>query len=459
MSAIPTFDPCKHWLGVDAVDLVSPHRVLGIAPSVTDPVAIVQAADRRLAVLREVDPGPFGRARDALVARVCEARDGLLQSGRAVGPPAGIAPPPVPPPVPSPVPAPVPAVPASAIEPEPAAAEPDFGVVPFAPRPVRQPIRRGSRDTGPALVSLALLLVAAGALAAYVFRPELFAGLRPRQIASRPEASQRPPVDESGATAPAETDPAVPAPPADAATRPEEEEPPRPVKPTRKPREPRPVMPADERPPPPEDASPPPTTPTTPATETPDPETRAAALARVDERLAAAYAALREEDFEVAHDALAAAAGAATEAEDQEAVDRVGRWKLLARYAERFPGYREQAFAAAKAGREYDVKGTVIAVIEVNDEVFVYRVQGQNRRVPRDKIPEVVSLAIVSEWFAGDGRAANHIFLGVHHLARPQPDPVAAADEFRTAARGGEDVASLEALLDDPLVTAAAGDQ
>jgi hypothetical protein len=69
------FDPCRQWLGIDAVELVTPHRVLGISPLETDPLVIVRAADQKLGVLRSIDPGPLGRARDALVTRVEQARD------------------------------------------------------------------------------------------------------------------------------------------------------------------------------------------------------------------------------------------------------------------------------------------------------------------------------------------------------------------------------------------------
>ncbi|NBT12315.1 MAG: hypothetical protein EBS56_01770, partial [Planctomycetia bacterium] len=72
------FDPCRQWLGIDAVDLGDPHRVLGISPAEFDRLAVLRAAESRLAKLRGVPAGPFSRARDALIARVEEARETVL---------------------------------------------------------------------------------------------------------------------------------------------------------------------------------------------------------------------------------------------------------------------------------------------------------------------------------------------------------------------------------------------
>ena len=82
------FDPCKQWLGIDAVDLVNPHRVLGIGPGETDPLAVLRAAEARLAMLRSVEPGPFAVARQALVKRVEEAREAVLRQISAGARPA-----------------------------------------------------------------------------------------------------------------------------------------------------------------------------------------------------------------------------------------------------------------------------------------------------------------------------------------------------------------------------------
>ena len=116
------FDPCKQWLGIDALSLSDPWLVLGIARGETNPLAIVRAADAKLAVLRAVPAGPLTLARDALVKRVEAARDELLAAASQGAPaaPAPLAPPPRPTFAPPPVPMapPVPQVVAAA-EPSP----------------------------------------------------------------------------------------------------------------------------------------------------------------------------------------------------------------------------------------------------------------------------------------------------------------------------------------------------
>ncbi|MCX7405876.1 MAG: hypothetical protein NT089_09145, partial [Planctomycetia bacterium] len=72
------FDPCKQWLGIDAVDLEDPRRVLGVAQTESDPLAVIRAAGIRLSLLRGISPGPFEIARNALIKRVEEAREALL---------------------------------------------------------------------------------------------------------------------------------------------------------------------------------------------------------------------------------------------------------------------------------------------------------------------------------------------------------------------------------------------
>ncbi|NDC62974.1 MAG: hypothetical protein EBZ59_03085, partial [Planctomycetia bacterium] len=72
------FDPCRQWLGIDAVELAEPRRVLGLAPTESDPLAVIRAADARLSRLRSVAAGPFEMARTSLIRRVEEAREAVL---------------------------------------------------------------------------------------------------------------------------------------------------------------------------------------------------------------------------------------------------------------------------------------------------------------------------------------------------------------------------------------------
>ncbi|MFM9195924.1 MAG: hypothetical protein ACKOWG_09315, partial [Planctomycetia bacterium] len=72
------FDPCKQWLGIDAVHLGNARLVLGVAAQESDPRIVIRAADARLNLLRAIAPGPFELARASLVKRVEEAREKVL---------------------------------------------------------------------------------------------------------------------------------------------------------------------------------------------------------------------------------------------------------------------------------------------------------------------------------------------------------------------------------------------
>ncbi|MFY8220507.1 MAG: hypothetical protein ACOVJ6_01210, partial [Pirellulales bacterium] len=190
------FDPCKQWLGIDAVDLVDPRRVLGIRPSETDAATVSGAAAARLDRLRSVEPGPFAVAHNALVKRVEEARDAVLaeiaapaRASRGSGdrlsmppPPGGGTSPPRPGPSPVPRVPPVPTVPrvppvptvprppAASATPWPALDDADPTHAPAIE--IRRPVgcRKKSSGSGVLLVLIAGLAAAAGGLYWYKFR-------------------------------------------------------------------------------------------------------------------------------------------------------------------------------------------------------------------------------------------------------------------------------------------------
>ena len=175
----------------------------------------------------------------------------------------------------------------------------------------------------------------------------------------------------------------------------------------------------------------------------------------VDAALREAYAALQRQEFDTADRAIAAAGRQV--GDDVEAATRVERWRLLAAYVRNFAGYREQAFKAANAGREYDLGDTRFAVIEITPEKFVYKLRGKTERVAPEQVDPRISLAIVEAWFAADGRAANHLFLGAQAFCIDPPDLRRARCEWLVAGQGGEQVAPLLALLDDPVIRRAGG--
>lgn len=165
-----------------------------------------------------------------------------------------------------------------------------------------------------------------------------------------------------------------------------------------------------------------------------------------------AYAALQREDFNAADAALAEAESRAFSHRDTN--KRVTRWKLLASYARKYGPLRDIAFQAANQGREYELDGEVFVVAEIGPDTVVYRQNGAPHRVARTALDPRIELAIVEKWLAGDGRPANHIYLGARWLccAPPRLDPCRA--EWQTAADRGAPVAPLLPLLDDPVIKA-----
>lgn len=176
---------------------------------------------------------------------------------------------------------------------------------------------------------------------------------------------------------------------------------------------------------------------------------------RVGAAIAQAFAALREQDFAKAKQVLDGVAETALD--DQQATDRLQRWQQLVVYAQGYPEYRDKALtSAAKTAATYDVGKRKIGVVEFNEKRFVYRDSrnpGQNLSVPRDKIPADVEKVLVEAWFAVDGRASNHLFLGAAALSQRRPDVDTARRDWQKAADGGEaDGSLLLELLEDPAI-------
>jgi hypothetical protein len=249
MATATPFDPCRHWLGVSALELDDPWKLLGLAAGEADPIRILQASEARLAHLRAVEAGPYEVARRALVSRVEEARDRLLAmaSGPSsiaggVPPRTGLAMPPPPPGARDPVikaaPFPSPAPPAPAPYPQPSfAQQPSFTpqpsfvpqhshpAQPFAPVAVEAPpqhdpfafrtgpVYRRKSNHGPLLAVTAALLAAVVGLGLYAvnMKPKPkpvtptpdrkdvaadFAKPTPRETAKREERRSEPPKQE-----------------------------------------------------------------------------------------------------------------------------------------------------------------------------------------------------------------------------------------------------------------------
>jgi hypothetical protein len=481
------FDPCREWLGIDAVDLVDPRRVLGLAAGAGDTEAITRAAAARLEALGRVMPGPFAKAHAALVTKVHEAHDSLLAQAlleetrhRPVAPP--------PPPFePAPF-EPAPFEPAP-FEPAPFEVGPEVGPEPSASIPLdpttapppdvivagpvgRRPLRpASSRSTGAGglfLGSLALMAAAVALLLALMLKPEAIR----RQVAGLSRSTvPRNPGPSLGASkpVPAATATTGPRPPPEPAV-PQAAEPAgsAPISVTtapatdQEPREPMVEPPAR----PDSDLDEPEGTGGPSAADARRQEQEAAEAERraererirlrgsLDESLGEAYAAVQRGEFDTA-DRLLTAAGNQI-GDDVEAATRLERWRLFVAYSRGFTGYRDQAFKEAKEGGDYTVAGKTFALIEITPELFIYRLAGRNERVPRERLDPRIELAVVEKWFAADGRPANHLFLGARWLSLAPPNVGRARAEWRFAGDGGEEVGGLLALIDDPVIRRAA---
>jgi len=389
------FDPCREWLGIDAVDLGDPHRVLGIPFTQTNADAIIHAAEARLAGLRAISPGPFARAHEALQARVIEARDALLTTAVQM-PPA---------------------------EPVDVAAAPDLPLSSSSVS-VRRPVARQSKRANSSagiLITVGSLLAASVAVVAFFV---VSGNGVLKQVAVVTPTPQPTPTAKPTPPPPAKVEPT----------------------PTQKPR--RPAAPKPEPVPEP-----------VPELSDKDAGQNAAARARMIESLEAslrdAHRALQREEFDTADRTIKAASSEV--GDDVDANSRLERWRLFATYARGFIGYREKAFEAATAGRQYEADGRTFSVIEITPTMFIYKLAGKIERVPRDRVDPRIAMAIVESWFDTDGRAANHLFLGAHWLCLDPPDTRRARGEWQIAGDGGEQVGPLLLLVDDPVIRRAAG--
>jgi hypothetical protein len=467
------FDPCREWLGIDAVDLGDPGHVLGLPPGCSDPAAISRAADARLHSLRAVTPGPFAKAHAALVARVEEARDTLLAAAFAGGKPA-----PSLEPQPSFAPPPTPLAPAAprwvGADDAPSAAASRFGSAAPGEEPMlgpspgptaRRTVARSQSSSGAGgllLASFALLAAAVAVLVFLMLRPDQSgAQVAVKKPASRATASPTAdngtkPAGAGGSTAAVVGDRDPGRDERDEERRRHEAEIQK-QEAERRQREKeeqaqREAEMAEQK--------------AVAAREAEEASRRAEMAAKegeqqaeqdrariqemLDKALGDAFKALQRGEFDTADRAIKAADTHV--GDDVEAATRIERWRLMATYAREFPKFREQAFAAANAGRDYEIDGKPFAIIEITPDLVVYRWDGENKRVPRDQLPPRVELAVVEGWFANDGRAANHLFLGTRWLCLDPPNPARARAEWRIAGDGGEQVAPLTALLDDPVI-------
>ncbi len=496
------FDPCRQWLGIDAVDLGNARLVLGVSPQEADPLVVRRAAEARLNLLRAISPGPFAMARAGLIKRVEEAREKLLaeiaaipprpQTGAAVAfamptPPSQRAAPPaavpampkgqgVVPGVPPIVPAAGPPVP----PPVPGGAFPSDGggVEAIA---IRTTVYRKKTP----VAGIALTVLALSGLAGWLVYYSAYGKLKdgkpknpksverqsaqveptadpvrpPQRMARRADKDDDAPVNPASDRAVSTSKPPSPRTERTRPSRPkpEPEDEPMPaeeseeagkmeaaVPPPKPMRKPASEMPAEMKPAEMKGVA------EKPEDDKPADDPPAEAMAKEDSRLDATLAetleSLRRQEDDTVTRLLAMAS---KQAGGDDAKERVASWKLLATYYKGFLDFREKALSAVKPGDEYDVKNQKVGVVEVDDEKFIYRVAGGNKTVPRDKIPAGIVLAIVMQWF--DENPANDLYIGAYHLAKPEPDPERAREHWEQALAAGADASGLLPLLDDPV--------
>lgn len=450
----PPFDPCRQWLGIDAVDLGNARRVLGVGPGETDTIAVVRAADGRLNLLRSLSPGPFEMARTALVKRVEEARDKLLAeitassslappprsgSGFAMpAPPAQWSAPPPPRPGVAATPPPVPG---------PGAAPPAVAEAAGFPEQIRIRTTVYRKRTPWVGITLAILglAAAAGGLGYYTFvvlpqeRRDAAFGAVAKVDRGREATSRRSDRRDSSDEVPLRKDPMTRAEMSPARR-------PQPVRAMEQQAESAAAAPVVAAPP---VAARPATNPE-PAADTADGLQDAA----TDQRLADVLAKMRRgASADETKPLLEAAFKGAKSALGRR---RVEAWQQLAAYYRGFFGFRDKALAALAPGDEFDVKSQRIIVNEVDDEVVKIRAAGQNKIYPRDKIPAGIVLAIVTRFLDNAANPANDLYVGAYHLAKPASDAARAREHWERAQAGGADAAALMALLEDPVFERAA---
>ncbi len=479
------FDPCKQWLGIDAVDLSDPRRVLGLLPSESDPLAVLRAAAARLTLLQGIAPGPFDIARNALLKRVEEAREAVLAQ-IATAPRAAMAVGPV---LTMPRPPSAPALDPNKSPWDQPPAQDGWGPV---------TVSRVRKQSAPAFSVGTLLLVLCGgaAILACVYAMQQVVPARPTKKPSgevvrantpnapqppqdsqptpSPRSKKRPPPNEdlppepssdravSTSGAPIKPPPArVPEPVAEPEPKPKPEPEPEPSpEPSPEPEpKPKPAVekPAEEVPP---FTLKPAFPQTSPMPVEPNPADKPAkvvppkqAQQAIDpfvQKLTDVLTSLQNQKF-------AAAAATLDQAAALPGVDdsRIQRWEKLVYYAKEFASYREQALAAVTADNNYEVNGIQIGVVEIDSEKFIYRAKGKNMTAARDKIPSAILITIVEDWF--DAKPANNLFLGAYHATKPEIDIQKAREKWQRAQAGGagNDAAMLLDILADPVL----GDQ
>ena len=466
------FDPCRQWLGVDAVHAGNARLMLGVSLEEADPAVVLRAAEARLNLLRAISPGPFEMARAGLIKRVEEAREKLLaeiaagpqrsRSDSAVpfampAPPSqrAAAVPPISAARPAAIPAIPPAVPAAVPAVPPTVPGGDFHGVGVGAETIaiRTTVYRKKTPVAGIATALLTLSALAGGLVYYAYYVKPNAKNSGDRQSARgegeaPPVSPQPPEDRSPEVGTRSADPTSD----DAVLT---SKPPSARNKRRRPSRPEPEP--ERKPEPKPEVSSPPTETARPAA-APPPEAMAGGMtgdmagdtAQLDATLAEALETLQRHEYDTGTTLLAAASKKIGGRKSGSAASqRLESWQQLAVYSKGFRDYRQQALAAVKNGDEYAVNNQKVDVLEVDADTLKYRSSVGNKTVPHDKIPAGIMLAIVMQWF--DENPANDLYLGAYHLSKSEPDLKLAREHWEKAQAAGADASGLMPLLDDPV--------
>lgn len=189
-----------------------------------------------------------------------------------------------------------------------------------------------------------------------------------------------------------------------------------------------------------------------PGTDKPDPEkpkeepleakATAEEAAKVGTLLKSARAALANREIVKAQDLLAEAT---IEATAPETTAEVGRVELLANYVEMFWDAVRQTLP--KIGlEELEINGTMMAVVEADENHLIIRAEGKNYDYKWQKLPRSIAYYLANRWLAQDDPVRN-LVLASFEMIDPKGDRNQAERLLDTAAAAGLKSESLQEEL------------
>ena len=172
--------------------------------------------------------------------------------------------------------------------------------------------------------------------------------------------------------------------------------------------------------------------------QTPDTKASAEEAAAVAKLLKAARAALADRDVSKAQDLLAEATIEATAPDTTAEVSRV---ELLASYVEMFWDAVRQTLPKI-ALEDLEINGTMLAVVEADENHLIVRAEGRNREYTLKKLPHDIAYYLANRWLAPADPLRN-LVLASFEIVDPKGD--------RDRAQSLLDAAASARLKVDPL--------